>query len=93
MGYLDWSHTVLLSFSCSAGHSVFSQESIKQYFKINIFAVIPEFKTEQSKYKINRLQFTNGHSKSQIHLFLLSVLKETIVLKEILCSSVVHSFL
>jgi len=44
MDYLGWSHTVLLSFSYSAGHSVFSQESVKQYFKINISAVTPKFK-------------------------------------------------
>jgi len=44
MDYLDWSHMLLLSFFYSAGHSVFSQESVKQYFKINISAVTPKFK-------------------------------------------------
>lgn len=44
MDYLDWSRRLLLSFSYSAGHSAFSQESVKQYFKINITAVIPRFK-------------------------------------------------
>lgn len=54
MNYLDWSHRLLLSFSYSAGHSVFSQESVKQYFKINISAVIPRL-TEKKKKSQNTI--------------------------------------
>lgn len=84
MDYLDWSHRLLLSSSYSAGHSAFSQESVKQYFKINITAVIPRFK-KMPKHN-DLFHIPSGRFFSLVHLFLLLVLKETTALKELLLS-------